>query len=96
MECPQAGSLSPALVQYYNATTAALLGDQGEAARFALEDVSTNPKISGLLPFYVSFIRTGIQKHSGQGGLLKRLLLFLKALFANPHLNFSPKPYVSC
>ncbi len=59
------------------------------------QEVTTHPKISPLLPYYVSFVRSGIQKHGGaQTELLGRLLNFVRALFNNPYLNFSPKPYV--
>jgi hypothetical protein len=60
-----------------------------------LDDIANNSKISSLLPFFVSFARTGMQKHSDNKVLITRLLCFLHALFSNRHLNFSPKPYVS-
>ena len=36
-----------------------------------------------------------MQKHSENQVLIKRLLCLCEALFINPHLNLSPKPYVS-
>ena len=60
-----------------------------------LEDIASNPKISPLVPFFVSFIRTGIQKYCGNKILLSRLLHLLEALFLNKYLNLYPKPYLS-
>ena len=60
-----------------------------------LSDVKTNSKIGALVPFIVSFIANGMQKHSENQVLIKRLLCLCEALFLNPHLNLSPKPYVS-
>jgi len=59
-----------------------------------LDDVSSNSKISKLLPLYVSFVRSGIQRTGSRSVLLRRFLRFISALFSNPYLNFSPKPYV--
>ena len=47
------------------------------------------------MPFFVSFIRTGIQKYCGNKILLLRLLHLLEALFSNKYLNLYPKPYLS-
>lgn len=140
VEFPKSSNLSAPLMQYYNTTTSALLGESEELIKVSIlvclksffcnfcfshyetemlvfqavfDDVSSNPKISALLPFYVSFVRAGIQRQQQQQQqhhqqqlqqqqqhahvspvLMRRLLFFLQALFANPHLNFSPKPYV--
>lgn len=92
---PHQGNLSPALIQYYSAVTSATLGESETLVQMILDDLSCNPKISPLLPFLVSFVRTGIQKYCGNKVLLPRLLALLKALFANKYLNLYPKPYVS-
>ncbi len=59
-----------------------------------LEDLATNPKISPLIPFLVTFLRSGIQKHSDNQVLLDRMIGILESLFLNKYLNLSPKPYV--
>ncbi len=95
VEFPHFSSLSQALAQYYNATVQSIVNDSEEVCAAVYAEISSNPKISRLVPFYVNFLRTGIQRHGGsQKMLLKRLLLFLRSLFGNPYLNFSPKPYV--
>ena len=63
-------------------------------SQIVYEDIASNSKISPLLPSFISFVRNGMQKHGENRALVPRVLLFLKALFDNPYLNLSPKPYV--
>ncbi|TRY71984.1 hypothetical protein TCAL_03953 [Tigriopus californicus] len=95
IEYPQNANLSGPLMQYYQATTAAILGTSEATLSTLLEDIKSNPKISPLLPFFISFIRTGIQKHADDKLFTTRILDLIQALFTNPYLNFSPKPYLS-
>lgn len=95
IEYPQNANLSAPLMQYYQATTAAILGDSESTLKKLLEDIKSNPKISPLLPFFISFIRTGIQKHAEDKLFTSRILDLIQALFSNTYLNFSPKPYLS-
>ena len=90
-----ATGLSPALHQYYTALTSCVLGDSEDLATTILRDVRTNTKLAPLLPFLVTFIRTGMKRHSDKPGVNTRILRLLSALFSNPHLNLSPKPYLS-
>ena len=59
------------------------------------DDIQSNSKIGALLPSLVSFIRTGMQRHCDNQTLVGRLLCLIQALFNNPMLNLTPKPYVS-
>eukprot|EP00095_Tigriopus_kingsejongensis_P010017 maker-scaffold1048_size67263-snap-gene-0.20 protein:Tk10017 transcript:maker-scaffold1048_size67263-snap-gene-0.20-mRNA-1 annotation:"hypothetical protein LOTGIDRAFT_118839" len=95
VEYPQASHLSGPLKQYYQATTTAILGTSEQILKTLIDDIATNPKISPLLPFFISFIRTGIQKHGDDQVFTARILDLIQALFNNPYLNFSPKPYLS-
>ena len=60
-----------------------------------ISDVRTNPKIGSLLPWLVSFIRNGMQRHCENKTLMFRLLSLLQAVFSNSSLNLSPKPSLS-
>ena len=91
----EAPALSPALVQYYNSLVTCVLGDSETLCSTILKDVSTNPKLSPLLPFLVTFIRQGMKRHPDKPKLNTRLLRLLSSIFHNPHLNLSPKPYLS-
>ena len=66
-----------------------------EIRKALIEDVKTNSKIGPLLPLLVTFVGNGIQRHSENQTLVKRLLVLIEALFINPYLNMSPKPYLS-
>lgn len=90
----QVSPVSPDLNQYYVEATESLLKDE-VIFKMCCDDVASNPKLSPLLPHFVSFVRAGIQKYSANKKLLLRFLIFLNALFDNVHLNFGPKPYVS-
>lgn len=60
-----------------------------------VNDVAKNSKISPLLPYFVSFISTGMQKHAENQVIVARLLLFMNGLFSNKFLSFVAEPYVS-
>ncbi len=89
--------LKPHLAQYYSAVVNVLVQDAVDDAivEKALKDVKTNPKIGNLLPYFVTFVRTAIQKHAEKDALVAKMLRLLDALCDNKFLNLSPKPYLS-
>ena len=92
--------LSPQLMQYYTALTGVICSDAssnaaGKEIRDTLiKDVQTNSKLGPLIPLIVSFVGNGVQRHSDNQTLVKRLLCLIEAIFLNPYLNLSPKPFV--
>jgi len=96
---PQSGAeplnLTPALVQYYSALVTNVLGDSEPLCSTMLKDIRSNTKLSPLLPHLITFIRHGMNKYSNKPQLTIRMLRLLSALFSNPYLNLSPKPYLS-
>jgi len=88
-------TLTPALVQYYSALMTHVLGDNDKLCTTILNDIRINTKIAPLLPYIITFIRQGMKKYPSKPQLITRLLRLMYALFSNPHLNLSPKPYLS-
>jgi len=88
-------SFTPALIQYYTALTTHLLGDSEQLCSVMLRDIRTNPKISPLLPFLVTFNRNSMQRHSLKPEIIVRLLRLMSSVFSNQYLNLAPKPYLS-
>ena len=95
IDFPQQANVTPALMQYYSTIISVTLGDSETMMNTLTKDLEVNTKIGTLLPFIVSFIRTGMQKHCENKVLMRRLLSLLQSLFTNPSLNLSPKPYLS-
>ena len=96
IDYPQPTDLSQPLLQYYSALTGAVLSDSNHEVRKTMfDDVRTNSKIGPIIPFVLLFLDQGMQRHCDNPVLVKRLLTLLEAIFINPHLNLSPKPYVS-
>lgn len=95
VEYPPPSALTQQLMQYYSALLGVILGNSEQLLQVMLEDVQTNSKIGVLVPLLVTFIRNGIQRHCENQTLMRRLLYLLQALFSNPLLNLSPKPYLS-
>ena len=88
-------TLTPALVQYYTALVTHVLGDSDTLCTTILCDIRSNTKLAPLLPYLVTFIRQGMKKYPSKPQLTIRLLRLMSALFSNPHINLSPKPYLS-
>ena len=96
VEYPQPTNLSQSLLQYYSALTGVILSDANHDIRATLlDDLKTNSKIGPLVPLLVNFIKSGMTRHGDNDVLVRRLLGLIEALFLNPYLNLSPKPYVS-
>ena len=95
VDFPQQANVTPALMQYYSTIISVTLGDSECMMNTITKDLEVNTNIGTLLPFIVSFIRTGMQKHCENKVLMRRLLCLLQSLFTNQSLNLSPKPYLS-
>ena len=89
------GPLSSALLQYYNALVSCALGASDHLFSVAMRDVSSNGKISPLLTYLITFIRHIMKRFQSKTLLQTRMLRLISAIFSNPHLNLSPKPYLS-
>ena len=97
VDYPLPSDLSQPLLHYYTALVGVILSDSNHDIRKTmLEDVQSNSKIGPIIPFLVTFIGNGMQRHNDNPILIARLLTLLEAIFINPHLNLSPKPYVNC
>ena len=96
IDYPQPTDLSQPLLQYYTALVSVILSDSNhELRKTIVDDVQTNSKIGPIVPFLVTFIRNGMERNSDNPVLLIRFLALLEAIFINPYINLSPKPYVS-
>ncbi|KAK2100301.1 TAF6-like RNA polymerase II p300 [Saguinus oedipus] len=86
-------SLTDDLLKYYQQVTWAVLGDDPQLMKVALQDLQTNSKIGALLPYFV-YVVSGVKSVSHDLGQLHRLLQVARSLFRNPHLCLAP--YVRC
>uniref|UniRef100_H2Q3X0 TATA-box binding protein associated factor 6 like n=1 Tax=Pan troglodytes TaxID=9598 RepID=H2Q3X0_PANTR len=96
--CPLAvpsavSSLTDDLLKYYHQVTRAVLGDDPQLMKVALQDLQTNSKIGALLPYFV-YVVSGVKSVSHDLEQLHRLLQVARSLFRNPHLCLGP--YVRC
>lgn len=83
------------MLQYYNALVSCALGDKDALFSAAMKDVSSNGKISPLLTYLITFIRHIMKRFPTKTLLQTRMLRLISAIFSNPKLNLSPKPYLS-
>ncbi|XP_074657354.1 TAF6-like RNA polymerase II p300/CBP-associated factor-associated factor 65 kDa subunit 6L [Tubulanus polymorphus] len=87
--------LSEELLMYYDNMTKAILSNDKELMKIALEDLRTNNKIVPLLPYFVNFVSNGVKKVSHDIMQLTKLLHTIKSLMNNPSLYLEPKPYLN-
>lgn len=78
-------SLTDDLLKYYQHVTRAVLGDDPQLMKVALQDLQTNSRIAALLPYFV-YVVSGVKSVSHDLGQLNRLLHVAKALMQNPYL----------
>lgn len=83
------------LMNYYNQITKAILGNDEELMKIALEDLRTNSKIAPLLPYLVNFVSVGVKKVSHDLTQLTKLLYTVHALVCNQSLYLGPSPYLN-
>ena len=88
-------ALSGALQQYYRAVVTNTLGDSEQLCVTILRDVASKGKIAPLLPYLITFIRQAMKRFPTKSLLQTRMLRLISAIFSNPQLNLSPKPYLS-
>ncbi|TFJ97565.1 serine/threonine-protein kinase LMTK3 [Platysternon megacephalum] len=78
-------TLSDDLLKYYQHVTRAVLGDDPQLMKVALQDLQTNSKIAALLPYFV-YVVSGVKSVSHDLEQLNRLLHIAKSLIQNPYL----------
>ncbi|XP_032601613.3 TAF6-like RNA polymerase II p300/CBP-associated factor-associated factor 65 kDa subunit 6L [Taeniopygia guttata] len=79
-------SLSDDLLKYYQHVTRAVLGDDPQLMKVALQDLQSNPKIAALLPYFV-YVVSGVKSVSHDLEQLSRLLQLARSLLQNPFLS---------
>ncbi|KAM8940540.1 TAF6-like RNA polymerase II p300/CBP-associated factor-associated factor 65 kDa subunit 6L [Pelodytes ibericus] len=77
--------LTDDLLKYYQHVTRAVLGDDLQLMKVALQDLQTNPKIAALLPYFV-YVVSGVKSVSHDLEQLSRLLQLVRSLLWNPFL----------
>ncbi|XP_053576049.1 TAF6-like RNA polymerase II p300/CBP-associated factor-associated factor 65 kDa subunit 6L isoform X2 [Bombina bombina] len=77
--------LTDDLLKYYQRVTRAVLGDDLQLMKVALQDLQTNSKIAALLPYFV-YVVSGVKSVSHDLEQLSRLLQLVRALLWNPFL----------
>lgn len=78
-------ALTDDLQKYYQHMTRAVLGDDPQLMKVALQDLQTNSKIAALLPYFV-YVVSGVKSVSHDLEQLNRLLHVAKSLIQNPYL----------
>ncbi|XP_063001982.1 TAF6-like RNA polymerase II p300/CBP-associated factor-associated factor 65 kDa subunit 6L [Elgaria multicarinata webbii] len=77
--------LTDDLLKYYQHVTRAVLGEDPQLMKVALQDLQTNSKIAALLPYFV-YIVSGVKSVSHDLEQLNRLLHVAKSLIQNPYV----------
>ncbi|XP_068779819.1 TAF6-like RNA polymerase II p300/CBP-associated factor-associated factor 65 kDa subunit 6L isoform X2 [Struthio camelus] len=75
-------TLTDDLLKYYQHVTRAVLGDDPQLMKVALQDLQTNSKIAALLPYFVYVVKS--VSHDLEQ--LNRLLHIARSLIQNPYL----------
>ncbi|NXH18637.1 TAF6L factor, partial [Bucco capensis] len=78
-------TLTEDLLKYYQQVTRAVLGDDPQLMKVALQDLQTNSKIAALLPYFV-YVVSGVKSVSHDLEQLSRLLHIARSLIQNPFL----------
>uniref|UniRef100_A0A8D0GCN2 TAF6-like RNA polymerase II p300/CBP-associated factor-associated factor 65 kDa subunit 6L n=1 Tax=Sphenodon punctatus TaxID=8508 RepID=A0A8D0GCN2_SPHPU len=78
-------TLTDDLLKYYQHVTRAVLGDDAQLMKVALQDLQTNAKIAALLPYFV-YVVSGVKSVSHDLEQLSRLLHIARSLIQNPYL----------
>ncbi|XP_033927704.1 TAF6-like RNA polymerase II p300/CBP-associated factor-associated factor 65 kDa subunit 6L isoform X2 [Melopsittacus undulatus] len=78
-------TLTEDLLKYYQHVTRAVLGDDPQLMKVALQDLQTNSKIAALLPYFV-YVVSGVKSVSHDLEQLNRLLHIARSLIQNPFL----------
>ena len=83
------------LEDYYQNVVKAILGTNNQTFVMTLKDLSTNCRITPVLPKLINFIMNGIKRLSHDISQLKRLLNTIESLFRNPSLFLSFESYLN-
>uniref|UniRef100_A0A8B9CX00 TAF6-like RNA polymerase II p300/CBP-associated factor-associated factor 65 kDa subunit 6L n=1 Tax=Anser brachyrhynchus TaxID=132585 RepID=A0A8B9CX00_9AVES len=78
-------TLTDDLLKYYQHVTRAVLGDEPQLMKVALQDLQSNSKIAALLPYFV-YVVSGVKSVSHDLEQLNRLLHIARSLIQNPYL----------
>ncbi|XP_062454841.1 TAF6-like RNA polymerase II p300/CBP-associated factor-associated factor 65 kDa subunit 6L [Rhea pennata] len=78
-------TLTDDLLKYYQHVTRAVLGDDPQLMKLALQDLQSNSKIAALLPYFV-YVVSGVKSVSHDLEQLHRLLHIARSLVQNPYL----------
>ncbi|XP_067170858.1 LOW QUALITY PROTEIN: TAF6-like RNA polymerase II p300/CBP-associated factor-associated factor 65 kDa subunit 6L [Apteryx mantelli] len=78
-------TLTDDLLKYYQHVTRAVLGDDPQLMKVALQDLQSNSKIAALLPYFV-YVVSGVKSVSHDLEQLHRLLHIAGSLVQNPFL----------
>ncbi|XP_068027070.1 TAF6-like RNA polymerase II p300/CBP-associated factor-associated factor 65 kDa subunit 6L [Melanerpes formicivorus] len=78
-------TLTEDLLKYYQNVTRAVLGDDPQLMKVALQDLQTNSKIAALLPYFV-YVVSGVKSVSHDLEQLSRLLHIARSLILNPFI----------
>jgi len=89
-------NMSPALVQFYSTLISHIIGDSHQLCLMAVQELRRNARLTPLLPYLVSFARWCLyNKYKNNHIITARIIRLISALISNPHLNLSPKPYLT-
>ncbi|XP_069501269.1 TAF6-like RNA polymerase II p300/CBP-associated factor-associated factor 65 kDa subunit 6L [Ambystoma mexicanum] len=77
--------LTDDLLKYYQQVTRAVMGDDPQLMKVALQDLQTNSKIAALLPYFV-YVVSGVKSVSHDLEQLNCLLHMVRSLVQNPYL----------
>jgi len=89
-------NMSPALVQFYSTLISHIIGDSHQLCLMAVQELRRNARLTPLLPYLVSFARWCLyNKYKNNHVITARIIRLISALISNPHLNLSPKPYLT-
>jgi len=88
-------SISSSLLQYYTTSTSHILNESEQLCLAVIQDLRSNPRLTPLLPYFVTFSRVCLNRYKENSVLTARLIRLISALFSNPYINLSPKPYLS-
>nr|XP_006817968.1 PREDICTED: TAF6-like RNA polymerase II p300/CBP-associated factor-associated factor 65 kDa subunit 6L-like [Saccoglossus kowalevskii] len=86
----QAQTLSEDLVKYHENVTKAILGNDEDIMKVALDDLRTNSKVSSLLPYLIQFVSVGVKKVNHDLGQLTKLMHIVMSLIYNPFVYLGP------
>eukprot|EP00088_Acartia_fossae_P013560 TRINITY_DN17158_c0_g1_i6.p1 TRINITY_DN17158_c0_g1~~TRINITY_DN17158_c0_g1_i6.p1 ORF type:complete len:638 (-),score=162.26 TRINITY_DN17158_c0_g1_i6:538-2451(-) len=90
-------NLSPALHQFYSTLTSHIVGESQQLCLMAVQELRRNARLTPLLPYLVTFARWClITKYKDNPVITARIIRLISALISNPHVNLTPKPYLSC